>query len=193
VTDPPFESPASVLEAALADACSDLLREVHTVPLEHWTESVFRFFVVRQLLKRTPAPSCMTEWNRVDLLLREPGGAHLVEFKFFAAHPLLDHSGRMLRRKGGAGAKNFSEFNDTIEKLNRARSSRWASSCGPISRASLVLAYSDATALGSGRTYGSFYDSLTDDRITDVRVIVGEATTPDGHRFTCKLLTVATA
>ena len=97
----------SVIAAALREACTEMLDELPTVPLAHWNESVFRYLVVRRLLAAEPIVQCMTEWNRVDLLLPGPAGAVLVEVKFFGIQSLRGFEGKVLRSKGGPSAQNY--------------------------------------------------------------------------------------
>jgi hypothetical protein len=142
----------SVIAAALRETCSDMLAEVQCVPLAHWNESVFRFFLVRRLLTVKPVITCMTEWNRVDLLLPGPDGGILIEVKFFGIQPLRDSSGQFLRSKGGPSAKNVREYKQVIEKIRAFGRASWRSDCGGIGGGFLVLTYADLVTPEAERT-----------------------------------------
>ena len=159
------------------------------VPPAHWNESVFRFFLVRRLLSAAPTVDCRTEWNRVDLVFPDPDGAALVEVKFFATQPLSDHTGRLIRMKGGPSAQNHQEYEAVLEKLRLSRRADWAPSCGGVAEAYLVLAYEDA--IGARYTYASHYDAVEPSGpVRFIQQIVQRAPIGGDAVFTCKLLMI---
>jgi hypothetical protein len=114
--------------AALQSTCDEFLESVRTIPLEWWNESVFRFFLMRQLSAR--GIQCRCEWNKVDIVILQPEhGVVLVELKFYDRRPHHDQADRILRYKGGPGPKNLDEFKNGLKRLrdNAAKPRNWGS------------------------------------------------------------------
>ena len=177
---------------ALRSTCADLLEEVKRVPLAHWNESVVRYFLVRHLLTASPAIECLTEWNRVDLMLPATDGAVLVEMKFFTAQPLRDHAGRTLRFKGRPSPQNYREYEQVVEKVRTAGQEECASAYGHVVAGFLVLAYTDPIEPQGRPTYASYNDGLAPNQvITGIDTIVSQARLDSESVFTCKLLEIA--
>jgi hypothetical protein len=185
-------TPASLI-AVLSAACADVLHELARVPLAHWNESVFRFFIVQRLLADMPNLDCRTEWHCIDLVLFDPEGATLLELKFFSSQPLCDKTGRVLRMKGVPGNKNLNEYKAAIEKLRTIRRSAWITDCGDVASAYLLLAYSDSVTT-SKPTFGSYYDGIAaGGPIASVRTILERAPGCQDSYLTCNLITVDVA
>ncbi len=150
-----------ILASAVATAWSEMGDELLQTPLDHWNESVFRFFVVRLLIRRHPEAVCFTEWNRIDLALQSGGATALVEFKFYPGRVTGDWMGNRVRSKGGAGAKNFGEFCDCVEKLVTVDDAPWTKRhSGQVDAKILVLAYVDRADLVGKQSYRHWYDSI---------------------------------
>lgn len=182
----------SVIAAALRQTCTEMLNELPNVPLAHWNESVFRYFLVRRLLAAEPVVQCMTEWNRVDLLLPGPAGGVLVEVKFFGIQSLCDSKGKVLRSKGGPSTQNYREYEEVVDKIRAADRAPWRSDCGGIAGGFLVLTYADPLNPSGARTYSSYYDALMPGgHIVAIESIVERAPAGTGFQFTCKLLEIA--
>ncbi len=178
---------------ALRAACHDVIKGASEVPLPHWNESVFRFFFVRNLLVAAPRVTCFTEWNRIDVLLREEKKASLIELKFYQSQPLFDLSGHQLHKKGGAGSKNFGEFLLNIDKLRSCGSASWLAKHSLESvRAFLALVYTDPVPESGPRTYGAWYDTLPHiEGIKRVEKIISNAPVGQNELLSCKLIEVA--
>ncbi len=179
----------SSLTKVLTLACDDVLRELANVPSEHWNESVFRFFIVRQLLK-IPDIDCRSEWNRVDLVIQSPRGATLLELKFFTSQPLRDQAGKTIRMKGRPSPKNYGEYENALKKLRSAREAKWIRFCDGVASAHLLLAYIDPV-MTNKPTYGSHYDSIAaGDGFASVHTILERVPVAIESCLTCKLITV---
>ena len=184
-------SVGNLLQTALARACAVLPAERGSVPLDHWNESVFRWLLIRHLLAGAPGTPCWSEWHRVDLVIPSTSGATLVELKFFAHRPLRDHSGRVVRLKGGPSDHNVGEFWASIDTLANSAARHWARACGGISAGYFVLAYCDPVRISGQPTYGSYYKKLKPEaRILSIEPIVEELPLDTDTAFTCQLLTV---
>lgn len=127
--------------------------ELETVCLEHWHESILRFFFVREALKSEPSIVCNVECNRIDLVMRQDSSVAFIEFKFYLHGTNYDpYEGTRKGRKGGPGSKNLNEFHDCVGKLHeRKRTDRLSKF--------IVLAYADPITFRS-RTYGSDYEDF---------------------------------
>ncbi|WP_201221260.1 hypothetical protein [Halochromatium roseum] len=166
--------------------------DVPKVPLDYWNESVFRFYLVRELLSIDQTIDCRTEWNRVDLMIPGDCGAVLCELKFFLALTLRNSSGDFLRFKGGASSKNFQEYSQVIKKLQAARNSRWTEDTGGLSAAYLILAYADYVGEKKPkRSYRDFYAELkAEPPIVEILSVVDSVKIDGCFQFSCKLLEV---
>ena len=184
-----------VLKSAIRNACKRFLRDVGSIPLEHWNESVFRFYLVREIVELKQKIDCRTEWNRVDLLVPAADGAMVIEMKFFQAMPLRDSHGGFIRLKGTASPQNYREYEDVVDKLHSARGSRWVDAAGGVSCGFLILAYVDY--LGDRRPNRSYKESYGDIElkapIIDILQVVEDAHVEEGFEFSCKLLEVEVA
>lgn len=176
----------------LAAAAEDVVRELSHVPIAHWNEDVFRFFIVRRFIAEMPKVDCRTEWNRIDLVFPSLEGALLLELKFFDSRPHSDHTGALLRIKGGPSGKNAAEFHEAIQKLRGIRRKPWIAECGGVASAHLLLAYFDPIRPKPGSsTYGSYYSDIgIGDGISWVHVIQENTRIGEELQFNCKLITV---
>ncbi len=181
-----------LLLRALTAACEDVVDELQHVPLPHWTESVFRFFLVRRLLEMSDIINCQTEWSRIDLVLCEPASTSFIELKFFASRSLERSDGSFLQWKGGPGRKNRDEFDDVIRKLSTIRTRpegiRWGKN---IDAGFVVLAYADPAYSGTRPTFGGIYDALSEgDKIRSIMTILDHVPAGNDSLITCKLIEV---
>jgi len=87
-------------------------------------ESVFRYLLVRQLLNLNPPFTVDDEWKRIDLFLQAKDSQAAIEIKFYDSRPLNPISGKVTY-KGGAGQKNWSEFNNSLRGLLNLRDQPW--------------------------------------------------------------------
>lgn len=181
---------AHALRLAINNALEDVAAEVKLIPLVHWSESVFRYFVVRRLLCDNPEIDCWTEWNRVDLLIQREDAAAAVEFKFFGSPELPSRTRGVIRYKGRPSAKNLSEVQAVLEKLRHARTARWTAHCAPVKHAFLVLAYWDNVGRPESATYDSYYAERTFPEVRRRDILLDRAPTPDGRALSCFLMEV---
>jgi hypothetical protein len=132
---------------------SSVEHELKQVCLEHWHESILRFFFVKEALRNNPPLVCNVECNYIDLVLRKDDLFAFVEFKFYLHAPKYDpYNGKRLSRKGYPSRGNFNNFNDCVTRLYERK---------PDDRLGkfIVLAYADPLD-SRVRTYGSFYDDF---------------------------------
>ena len=96
---------------------------------------------------------CQTEWHRVDLLVQTGAQNAVIEFKFYWDRPTLRLDGIPSHLKGGAGPKNFGEFQGCVRKLHRLRHDG-------IHRKYLVLVYARTSTRKRRYSYALSYDGL---------------------------------
>lgn len=179
------------LRTALRTTCDTFVREVKELPVDHWSEGVFRFYLVREMLRRDRRTDCRTEWNRVDLMLPTTHGAVMVEMKFFTTLPITDHLGNRLRWKGGPSPKNVAEYREVIEKLQGFRKAKWLSDAGGYACGYLLLAYVDRRRQGGARCYHDDYGDLRAEKaVLEIEVFADQEPIGNDCAFTCKLLRV---
>jgi hypothetical protein len=63
-------TPDLQLIEALYAAWREVEEELQSTPLQHWNESVFRFFITRGILRATNW-QVQTEWKKIDLILQQ--------------------------------------------------------------------------------------------------------------------------
>jgi hypothetical protein len=154
-----------LLTAACDQVWQVAREELRTTPLAVWTEGVFRYFFVRELLRANPEARCQIEWHRVDLLLQALELNLLVEFKFYTSttHHHLDGSPRT-QRKGGAGIQNVREFWACVRSLREYRAAVWAAKeAGRIDGCYLILAFVREQGRDGIGSYPYWYDPLRPD------------------------------
>ncbi len=116
-------------------------------------ESVLRFLVLTEIMRRDRRARCQTEWKKFDLLVAAGDAAFLVEFKFYGYNRLYDLDGEPGHWKGGAGSKNQQEFRQCVGKLKKFRDDRIAAKY-------LVLVYQNGPWRGNrGNHKHSFEES----------------------------------
>jgi hypothetical protein len=187
------QSEVTLLRRALSSTCHNLPNELQAVPLQFWNESVFRYFLVRELRLLAPELKCWSEWNRIDLVLLGDAGSTLIEIKFFTHRDREDLAGKVLARKGGPSPHNYFEFQKSLKTLADATKSKWVQHCGGVSSAFFVLVYIDPICLQKRRTYDSFYGNIAcGDLITNIEILAERISLAQDHQMTCKLLTVQT-
>jgi len=105
------------LKIAFNNAWTKLISEHDINTFRHVNESVFRYFIVRELISLDSKFDIEDEWHRIDLLLKSPSSQAAVELKFYDSRPLYTIDG-LTKLKGGAGSKNFSEFLNSLRIIN---------------------------------------------------------------------------
>lgn len=178
-------------EPALSAACDDLIAELPRIPIGHWNESVFRFFIVRRFLELNPCTRCETEWNRIDLFFQDSSVSVLLEIKFYCTRTSANLPGSKQKRKGGPSTQNFGEFCKNIEKLRDCPSAAWCAVDAPPPRAFLTLAYIDAADNATRATFEAFYaiERLRNlAHVLDVKVV--KRADAGDYSFTCILLEI---
>jgi hypothetical protein len=180
-----------MLKQALQAVCEKLPVEAKSVPLQHWTEGVFRFMLIRELNALSPNIKCLSEWDRIDLVLPTSTGTTIVEFKFFTNRDKEDHEGKIIGRKGFASLHNFRDFQISIERLRVNVRAPWVLRGGRVSNAFLILAYADSIESKRKHSYAKFYDKLDNQPfIQRIEPIVERLPVSHSDHFTCKMLTV---
>lgn len=180
----------ALLRQALKQTCSLLPQELRSVPLQHWNESSFRYFFVKQLLAIAPELTCWSEWNRVDLVVPSREAAILIEFKFYLHAPLQSIHGTITRMKGRPSLQNFREFTKCIAKFGDCSTKKWFPDCGQATEGWLVLAYFDPEAIEATQTYGHHYGNLESTNLaTNFETFADKIPLPGDVSFTCRLLT----
>jgi hypothetical protein len=179
-----------LLRKALVKTCNRFQEDVKKVALGYWNESVFRFYLIQDILALNSSTEVWSEWHRVDLVLSYLSRVTIVELKFFTRNELYDLSGKFIRWKGGPSKKADDEFTYTVDKLTSCRQQSWASGHPNIDSARLILVYFDR--MDSKGTYHSRYEGQlsSDKRILKVDTIVEAIPIPKDALFTCKLLTI---
>lgn len=114
-----------------------LQSELEVMPLDRWTESVFRYFFCRFLATQHPDIEQFPECGKIDLVLQRSVARAFIEFKFYRHAPRYDpYNGRQRGFKGGPGGKNLGEFEACVELLHERPSS-------PTLSKYIVLSYGD--------------------------------------------------
>ena len=114
------------LKVAFNSAWAELATNHKPETIRHVNESVFRYFVIKELLKGKHAFEIEDEWNRIDLLLRTKEKQAAIEFKFYDSRPFNSISGTC-KYKGGASDKNYGEFVHAINRLRYIHETNWHS------------------------------------------------------------------
>ncbi len=175
------------LESALRQVVEGMPDEVKAVPIEHWTEGVFRHLLIRQIRASYPGQECWSEWNRVDLVLPSARGATLVELKLFVVRPRHTVAGSR-GFKGGPGSKNEREVLKSIATLAASRAERWSTDCGGIQDAYFALAWADTEGSDPGRSYtNSYFGPQALPAVRGWTVLVDGQPLPGRMRFYCLL------
>ncbi len=173
-----------VLEATL----EFLPREFKRMPLERWSEAVFRYYFCRFLSRTHKEVRQDFECSRIDLVLRCPPETAFVEFKFYGHPPRFEpYTGeRAPGFKGGPGAKNFSEFQKCINQLADLRSELGLSKY-------LILFYADPQHLQPQQhTFSMYYDDYKHpDRVVRLKIIHKKVLQMKEHEITCKLFKIS--
>ena len=161
-------------EAVTRTAMKRLVTHANKVGLANTGEFTFRAFFMEAAWDLLDRPEFETEWNKFDLLVRVGDVATLIEFKYYLWRRTYDLEGGPGRRKGGAGAKNEKEFEDSLAKL------RSAPVVG-ITHRRLVLVYADDSHL-PGRSFHASYAALGEsEQIAEVWRVSADAA--DGCRL----------
>ncbi len=127
------------------------------MPLAHWTESVFQFFIVRRLLQK--GCDVRTEWNRIDFVFKEDGKWYPVEIKFYTHGSNIGLNNSEGKRKGGPSKQNEQEFEQAISRLENLCKEPWYQrhECA-FKKGYVVLFYADPT--GATNSYRERYEKL---------------------------------
>jgi hypothetical protein len=183
----PKQGTKGVLRDSLKAAMKQLKRYANLLNVNqdgtNINESVLRFFVLAEIMKRDRGASCQTEWKKFDLLATTRGKTFLVEFKFYGYNREYRLDGKPGRWKGHPSLKNEEEFGKCLNKLREFRGSG-------INEKYLVLAYQKGPWRGDRgdhkHSYETSYADLTRFGVASVEEI--------GHCYerciACKLITV---
>lgn len=152
----------AALTNALKETFEELQSEIADMPLPLWNESVFRYFLARNIQKKhKDSMHIACEWHGVDLAIAFEGDVTAVEIKFWMLGNLIDGTGMThpltYRKAGGPGKKNKQEFDEVIEKLKAITARPWGNK---INAAFLVLVYADPVSATTKKTFGSCYDLI---------------------------------
>lgn len=184
----------NALTNALKETFEELQREIVDMPLPLWNESVFRYFLARNIQKKhKDSMSIFCEWHGVDLAIASKGDVTAVEIKFWMLGNLIDESGMAhplaYRKAGGPGKKNKKEFDDVIKKLETIAQKTWGNK---ITAAYVVLVYADPIATTAKAMFGRYYDSIeVNPSIRAVHPIQTKWNVDHSRLLTCKLLDIA--
>ncbi len=179
----------SILRKSLQAAMDHLKRHAEMVNWEsvnNINESVFRFFVVAEIMRQAPHAKCQTEWNKYDLAVTIDKESLIVEFKFYfgfsRTYDLTDAvPGRW---KGGPSPQNRREFRACLDKLRNPPKPINATIAGKY----LVLVYDPGPWAGHNDSYVNSYDNLETFGIATNEVEEIDHCYKD--RAVCKLITV---
>ena len=81
---------------------STLSKELESICLHHWHESILRFLFVKEILTYDDSLTCFIECDRIDLVIRKENLGAFIEFKFYSHPPKYDpYTGFRIGRKGG--------------------------------------------------------------------------------------------
>jgi hypothetical protein len=179
-----------IIKQALEATLEFLPREFKRMPLERWSEAVFRYYFCRFLSRTHKEVRQDFECSRIDLVLRCPPETAFVEFKFYRGHPSkfeLYTGERSPGFKGGPGAKNLSEFQDCVNKLAKDLHS------DPGFSKYLILFYVDPQHVPPRQhTYSMYYDDFKHpDRRIRLDVIHEKSLQMKEHKITCKLFKIS--
>lgn len=142
------------LEQALEKTCDEVIESLSITPMQYWNESVFRYFLVRNLWLTRQGLVSDVEWKRWDLILQHPLRVKIpVEIKFWC------HHGERKVQRGGPSKQNENEFLAVIDKLHNARNSISLNK-DRIESAWLVLVYADLKQ-PRPQSFGKYYDDLS--------------------------------
>jgi hypothetical protein len=109
-----------LLIKAFKDTAEQIKADLAMMPLERWSESVFRFIYSRAVAKLEPDVTHFVECSRIDLVLHRKRERAFVEFKFYLhAHRYDPLCGNKIGWKGGPGRKNYREFKKCVQTLRR--------------------------------------------------------------------------
>ena len=141
-----------ILSYALEKTFVDLPAEVERMPLKLWDESVFRYFLARNVLDQDRSLHIEREWRKVDLAIASGTEITLVEIKFWQLGNLSETTSHALTyaKKGGPGPQNFREYEAVIDKLKKHLTEQ---ALGCIVGAFVVLVYADPIAAKIGRAH----------------------------------------
>jgi hypothetical protein len=183
----------AALTNALKETFEELQSEIADMPLPLWNESVFRYFLARNIQKKhKDSMHIACEWHGVDLAIAFEGVVTAVEIKFWTLGNLMDESGMAhplaYRKAGGPGKKNKKEFDDVIKKLETIAQKAWGNK---INAAYLVLVYADPSAATAKAMFGRYYDSLeVNPSIREVYPIHTKWNVDHSRLLTCKLFDI---
>ncbi len=178
-----------LVERAFDDTVELVQGELKTMPLDRWSEGVFRYFFCRCLSNAHPSIVQHVECDRIDLVLRGEFETAYIEFKFYQRPPKFNSkTGAPCGYKGGPGRKNFGEFQKCIEQLGNQ-------SLEPDLSRYVVLFYADPPATAHqkhsfAKSYGEY--KHVNHEIT-VQCIAHKSLETDKHTIACKLLEVSRA
>jgi hypothetical protein len=182
----------ALLRDSLAAAMKQLRRYSRLVNVypdgKNINESVFRFLVVAEIMRRDPEARCQTEWKKFDMLLATSGVNFLVEFKFYQYPRMYDLDGEPKQWKGGPGPKNVGEFKDCVKKLKKGLKEKCDND--RIAGKYLVLVYQKGPWRGERSDRRHSFEKSYD----DLRRFGGTAAEEIGHChedcLACKLITI---
>lgn len=145
-----------LVKNAFLDTVKFLPQEFMVMPLSRWNESVLRYYFCRFLARSSDKVEQRVECDRIDLVLRDLSNIAFVEFKLYLHPPRFDPYGlygaKPCGYKGGAGRKNFGEFEKCVEKLQERQPQGH-----PLSKY-IVLVYADPDD-GRRYRYADNYDN----------------------------------
>jgi hypothetical protein len=170
-----------LLMRATRAAFQSLKPHVKLVGLANVNESTFRSFFLAGLMGRCPKACCQTEWHKFDLLVQRDDENALVEFKFNVVRQTRELDGHLGYWKGGASAKNESEFKACVHKLHTLKDAK-------IKHRYVLLVYAKGYPKRSKCSFTKSYDALPARpefrKITDVAHCMAD-------KLSCKIIEVA--
>ena len=133
---------------------STLSKELRSICLHHWHESILTFLFVKEVLRYDDSLTCFVECDRIDLVIRKGNLGAFIEFKFYLHPPKYDpYTGARIGRKGYPSPQNLKEFENCIDELHRRKQNQNITKF-------IVLAYADPVNAKT-KTYGGYYDDFT--------------------------------
>ncbi|MFZ7133887.1 MAG: hypothetical protein ACOWWR_16185 [Eubacteriales bacterium] len=97
-----------------------LTKSLNKYNVTAFNESVFRYFLVNEMLENGSFNNIQSELDRYDIVYQYNGKTCVLELKFYT-NPISIYPSGLIKRKGGAGRKNFDNFQVQIEKLREAK------------------------------------------------------------------------
>lgn len=178
-----------LIERAFSDTVELVQSELKTMPLDRWSEGVFRYFFCRCFSNANPSIIQHVECDRIDLVLRGEFESAYIEFKFYQRPPKFNSkTGAPCGYKGGPGRKNMWEFQQCVEQLgNRCFE--------PNLSRYVVLFYADPPAASLQKnsfaeSYGAYNHA---NREITVQCVAHKSLETDTHTLACKLFEVSRA